>query len=113
MPDTSWKALERQVAAALGGRRHVRASRGESAPDVDLPDDSPFGAVETKLRRHLPKLLRDGLDQARRYATDGRPPLLVVREGGSPRILAVLVLEDLLKLLGRPGRVPDHQEVAP
>ncbi len=95
-----WKQLERDAAEALGGKRHVRADRGEVAADVDLPADSPFGAVECKHRKRLPALLLAGLAQAARYCRDGRPPLLVVKERGQHGALAVLALGDLLKLLG-------------
>ncbi len=84
--------LERQAARALGGKRHVRADRGEVAPDVDLPPGSPF-SVEAKYRKRLPALLLAGLKQAAGYAP-GKTPLLIVKQA-----LAVLDLNDLVKLL--------------
>ena len=100
----SWKTLEKLAAAALGGQRHIRWDRGESAPDVDLPPSSPF-TVECKYRKRLPALLLTGLLQAARYGP-GRVPLLVVKERGQTGALAVLRLEDLARLLkeARDGR---------
>ncbi|GEM_PF-750093 len=95
----AWKNLERATAAALGGRRHVRKSYSEEAVDVDLPPDSPFGAIECKLRKTLPKLVTDALAQARRDATNGRPALAVLKEKFSKGAIACMALEDLLKFI--------------
>lgn len=95
----AWKNLEKLAAAALGGQRHIRWDLRESAPDVDLPADSPF-VVECKYRKSLPALLLDGLLQAAKYGP-GRVPLLVVKERGQTGALAVMRLSDLRALLSR------------
>ncbi|MBI3272215.1 MAG: hypothetical protein HYZ53_24700 [Planctomycetes bacterium] len=105
---TPWKQLERDTAEALGGRRNVRADFGDPGPDVLLPPGSPFGGVECKVRKALPKLLREGLDQAKRGASNGQPPLLVIRQRGSPNVLAVLRLSNLVELLRLGGGRPDR-----
>lgn len=105
---TPWKQLERDAAAALGGKRHLRAHRGEPGPDVDLPADLPF-AVECKYRKALPKLLLEGLAQARRSAGKDKIPLLIVKQHRQQGALAVLDLGDFMRL-SAPGRPTDAQE---
>ena len=56
MPDKSWKAFERRIAARVGGKR--LACTGEK-DGVDV-DAGPF-VYQCKLRRGLPSYLRDWL----------------------------------------------------
>lgn len=92
-----WKELERYAAAMLHGQRHIRWDRAEVAPDIDLPEHSPF-VVECKYRKELPALLADGLLQAAKYDED-KIPLLVVKERGQPGALAVLRLADFVRIV--------------
>lgn len=92
-----WKELEKHAAAMLHGQRHIRWDEREVAPDVDLPEHSPF-VVECKYRKHLPCLLAEGLIQAAHYDQD-KIPLLVVKERGQPGALAVLRLADFVRLV--------------
>lgn len=94
----AWKALERATAATLGGKRHLRAHRGEPGPDVDLPDGSLL-SVECKYRRTVPAIVRDGLAQAAANGGAGKVPLLVLKARGMRGALAVLSLADLARLL--------------
>lgn len=91
----AWKNAERQAAKALGGKRNQRgADFSQSLPDVE----HPLFSVECKYRKTLPRLLRLGLEQARRY--DGKkPPLLIVKERHQKGALVVLRLSDFVDLL--------------
>lgn len=94
----AWKHAEVRAARALGGRRHVRESAFESAPDVV---DVPGWVPEVKHRRRLPVLVTGALAQATAYAILGQRPLAVLFERGSRRGIACLWLEDLADLLRR------------
>lgn len=94
----NWKNHERKTAKKLGGIRHTRAGNfSESAPDVDMPEDSRF-VVECKYRKELPKLVTDGLAQASSYKT-GKIPLLVMKQHGMRGEIVALKLDDLVNIL--------------
>lgn len=96
---TPWKQLERDSAALLGGRRYLRgANFGASAGDVDLPPESPFGAVEVKYRRRLPALLVEALAQARANARDDRPPIAVLKQRQMKGAIVAMDLDDFVRL---------------
>lgn len=108
---------ELEAAKTLGTER-VHRGRGRcSAPDVkpvQLPDGRALGP-EVKTRKRLPKLLVEGLAQARRYFRGATIPIVVVSELGGAA-LAVLELADLVALLGidiplvaRPRRRAERQ----
>ena len=56
MPDKSWKAFERRIAARLGGKR-IPVTGERDGSDVDA---GPF-QYQCKLRRGVPSYLRDWL----------------------------------------------------
>jgi hypothetical protein len=93
---TAWKDLERHVAKRLGGkRRHRGANFSESMPDIEHERFS----CEVKHRKHLPRLLRLGLEQAADYDR-AKVPLLIVKEKHQRGALAVLWLDDFANLVG-------------
>jgi len=73
-----------------------------------MPDvEHALFSVEVKYRKILPRLLRLGLGQARKY--DGsKPPLLVIKERNQRGALVVMKMEDFVDLLGslREGERP-------
>ena len=96
---------ERQAAELLGTRRVLRR-RYEAAPDVE-PITLPCGVVlqaEVKTRSKAPALVTKALAQARRYAPDAVPALVLSETGGEP--LMVLPLRAFRRIAGleAPGR---------
>ena len=82
----AWKRAERHAARMFGGRRNQRGGDFSQA----LPDIAhPLFTVEVKYRKHLPRLLRLGLEQARRYDAT-KPPLLVLKKRYQRGALVVL-----------------------
>lgn len=76
MSDRRWKRTEREVAAALGGRRvPVTGRRGA---DVEHPTLAP----EVKSRAELPRWLVEAVAQARAGAAEGRLPIVVLHQVG-------------------------------
>lgn len=74
----TWKAVERAVAAALGGRRISNHALGLETPDVETDRVS----VEVKHRKTLPMWLCDAMRQARDNATPGKLPVVVLHQAG-------------------------------
>jgi len=92
----AWKRAELQTARALGGKRNQRGRDfSQSMPDVE----HHFFSVEVKYRKALPRLLRLGLEQAKRY-DPSKPPLLVIKERYQRGALVVMHLADFVDLLG-------------
>lgn len=92
---------EREVARALGSTRTARRGANEALPDLAIIE-TPHGdrvVAEAKLRRRLPRLIVDGLAQASRYAPTAIP-MLVLRERGGSRDLAVVDLHTLVRWAG-------------
>ena len=95
------KALERQVGAALGGRRR-RNGEGVGFDDCVGPDGQELEvSVECKAPAAL-QLRGKWVEQARRNAA-GRPWLLVQRPLGSRTTYVTLDFDFLLKLLEEAG----------
>lgn len=95
---------ERDVARQLGTVRTARRGSYEARPDVAVIT-TPAGdrvVAEAKLRARLPRLIVDGLAQASRYAPLAIP-MLVLRERGGSRDLAVLDLGVLCRWAGIVG----------
>ncbi|MDP9470319.1 MAG: hypothetical protein M3Q71_06570 [Chloroflexota bacterium] len=91
-----WKRAEREVAAALGGRRLPNSGTGQ--PDVRLPGF----ALQIKTRRELPAWLWAAVDQATRDADPGELPAVVlnqVSQGRRARRLVVLDFERFAALI--------------
>ena len=108
----AWKNLEKTVAEILGGVRHVRVSYSEKAQDVDheyytveckyrksLPPYleecikySKF--VPVRLYRKIPKLILDGLEQAKSY-NPSKTPILALREHNKRLIIGVMLMSNL------------------
>lgn len=72
----AWKALERETAKELGGKRVVRGDYGES--DVDVKLDMAFLKVDCKYRQsHAHHSLLEGIRQ--KYCGPGERPVLVTK----------------------------------
>ncbi len=92
-----WKRAEREIAAALGGRRLPNSGTGQ--PDVRLPGF----ALQIKTRRELPAWLWAAVEQAARDAgPDERPAVVLneVRAGVKARRLVVLDFAAFAALIG-------------
>jgi hypothetical protein len=76
MADKNWKAAERAIAQALGGRRV--GCTGRDTSDVE----SDALAVEVKTRKRLPTWLFDAMQQARDNARGERLPVVVLHQVG-------------------------------
>jgi hypothetical protein len=86
--DKLWKRLERETAAALGGRRHP--SQGRPAPDITAGE----WQIEHKARASVPGWIREALEQVERLERP-RAAVVTVHEGkGRRNWRFVLVLWD-------------------
>lgn len=94
MPTNTWKAAERRVAAMVGGQRV--GNRGSTTEDVE----HALLSIECKHTSKAPKLIVDGLQQARRNAPAGKTPVVVLHPAGSRQYLAILDLSALMALIG-------------
>ncbi len=106
MPDKTWKATERAVAARLGGVR--TGHTGRNSPDVV----SDWLCVEVKCRKRLPDWLLDAVAQARANTWGDRLPLVVLHQTGTrhDQDLVVLTLRDFEDWWGR-LEAPEGEEV--
>ena len=94
MPEKLWKQRERKAALALGGKR--TSEPGKSSPD----GTSDTYIVECKLRKALPEWICEGLETARRHASDTQLGLLILHEKGAHDDLVVLSLNDFKDWFG-------------
>jgi len=94
---STWKAVERRTAAALGGRR--LGATGAANPDVLTPGL----AVECKHRAALPAWLTEPLRKIREQAGSRRLGLLVLHEKGRHDSIVVLSLADFAARYGDLG----------
>lgn len=94
----TWKAVERAIAALVGGQRMSNHALGLRTPDVE----SDWLSVEVKHRKQLPAWLHGALRQARENATDGRLAVTVLHEAGQryDESLLVLRLADFMDWFG-------------
>ena len=95
--DKTWKKIERQVAALLGGVRvPVTGRQRGDAPDVS----HPVFSIEVKHRERLPDWFLDAMRQAEASNTGEQIPLVVLHQKGMsiPMSFAVLRLADLNKM---------------
>jgi len=95
--EQAWQSFERDVAAALGGRRYPRDVLAfESAPDVLVPDVGLI--VDAKLRKRWTHhtLLAD---VRRKYCRPAERPLLVTRRSGKPGALVCCEMDFFVELL--------------
>jgi len=94
---TRWKALERDVAEVLGGRRiHRRWDLFESAPDVVVED---FGIIADckAYRRFAHHTLLDTV--AQKYCNENETPALVTKAHGQHGAYITVPLEFFRQLL--------------
>lgn len=76
---TTWKAVERKIAAMLGGRRVPITGRVRGdAPDIAHDWLSP----EVKHRKKLPEWLHDAISQAVASKRGEQLPIVVLHERG-------------------------------
>ena len=86
MADKTWKAVEREIARRLGGRRV--GCTGQATADVE----TPWLAAEIKTRKLLPRWLLDAIEQAVGAADDGRLPIVVLHQKGHRHDNDIVVL---------------------
>jgi len=102
MPDKSWKAFERRMAKALGGRRRGADTRsGERGGKSDIIHATL--APECKLlSRPTWGELQDAVAQATRNAEEHRTPVALVKKKGDEdrKTLVVMSLPEFLVLFG-------------
>jgi hypothetical protein len=94
----TWKAVERAIAAKVGGERVSARSLGQACPDVA----TAWADIECKHRKRLPQWLKDAMTQAVTNARPGKLPLVVLHER-YPRHdddLVMLRLADFLEYFG-------------
>jgi len=94
----AWKSLERKTAEQLRGERIIR----ENFSDHDIDVEHPLFAVDCKSRKTMAvwswfKKLEKDIKEIARHKD--KVPMLVLKEKGKHGELAVLRLNDLLKLL--------------
>jgi hypothetical protein len=92
--DKNWKRFERRVALKTGGER-IPVSDRRTPLDVK----HPYLGIECKYRRKLSKFLTDAMAQAEAGSGEDLIPTVVLGEYNSPRMYALVNIEDLLKLL--------------
>lgn len=74
---TTWKNVERQIAARLGGERvPVTGRQRGSAPDIA----HSWLSLEVKHRKSLPAWLADAMTQAQASQRGGQLPMVVLHE---------------------------------
>lgn len=93
----NWKNLERRAAQVLCGRRNIERGMDYhlSRPDVE----HPLLSIECKYRRKISCFLKDGIAQARKYAPE-KIPVLVLKERNMRGELVVIRLADFQDLFG-------------
>jgi hypothetical protein len=72
-----WRAVERRLARRLKGKR-TALSGAAGGSDIE----TPWCAVELKVRRALPRWLTSAVERAVREATDQRLPLVILHVWG-------------------------------
>ena len=78
MPDKGWKAFERRIAADCGGRR-IPVTGERDGQDVE----AGMFFYQAKLRKAIPKCIREWSDSIHRAATKGgKVGVLVIKEPG-------------------------------
>ena len=106
MSSKAWKEHEKNTAKALGGKRIVRQSYYESAPDV--VHDLGF-IIECKYRKTF--VARKWYEQAKGYCKKDNIPLLVVKEHNQRGALVLLSLDDFRSLINGISRQDKKQSV--
>ena len=86
MPDKAWKAFEREIAKRLGGQR--AGPLGREGPDVL----HPLWAPECKMRKKLPRLLTEAMDQAVTNTPPGKIPLVILHQAHDEYDQALVVM---------------------
>jgi hypothetical protein len=76
MPNKTWKASERQIAARFGSKR--TGPQGKAVPDIITGRYS----IEVKTRKAFPAWLHEAMAQSRRNAVDGTEPIVVLHQIG-------------------------------
>jgi len=92
MTDKFWKKSERRLARMFGTSRTPLSGFGSRHTRGDILSDTLY--VEHKVRKKMffKKLLED---TERKAKSEGKIPIIVVRERGSPRWMAFLNLADI------------------
>jgi hypothetical protein len=106
MKSQRWKTLERDAAAALGGRRiRRRWDLFESAPDVRVDDFDIVAECKTRERFAYDAIIRE---TQRKYCHAGETAILCTRAKGG-RAYATVPLEWLAQILHEARRARARQ----
>lgn len=96
MPDKTWKAAERRIAARLGGKRNplsgIRSGHGTHG---DILHPTIYGEFKHTQRAAILTLLRATRKLAKQ---EHKMPLIVMHEKGTQNYAAVLPLDDFTKI---------------
>ena len=91
MPDAAWKAFERRIAKAVGGKRRGADYGDKDGGRNDVIHDT--FSVECKLYgRPTWQLLLDATEQAKKAATDTQLPVAVVKKKHQPDAKTLVVM---------------------
>ncbi len=102
MPNQTWKAIERRVAAMLGGVRVPITGRARgSAPDIQ----HELYSLEVKHRKSLPGWLYDAMSQAKASIRGEQIPVVVLHQHRQEigEAYVVLRLKDFADYFGGGG----------
>jgi hypothetical protein len=97
-PET-WKALEREVAKKLGGKRIPCSGSGEIKGDVlhrKLYIECKYRDKFPSLNKMIDTWLRDSIEEAER---ENKIPILAIKRKGKGQIFILMRIEDLRTLL--------------
>ncbi len=99
MPDKTWKRVEREIAAILGGERvPVSGRQRGDAPDIR----HQWLSLEVKHRKTLPNWIFDALDQAQKSKAGQQLPVAILHGKGMgyKKSLVVIELDDFVDWFG-------------
>ncbi len=92
----TWKDVERAIARYVGGERLSNHALGLETPDVETEHYS----IEVKHRKALPQWIVAAMAQARRNASAGKLPLVILHQAGArhDNDLVVMRLRDMAEM---------------
>ena len=94
----AWKNLEYDIAKLLGGRRIIRQSYSEKAPDVYL-EDFPNFKIDTKRRKKSAALSLYNEVKSRYCKKVEHEAIVIIRQHNKKTALAVVDAKLLAKLI--------------
>jgi truncated hemoglobin YjbI len=107
---TTWKSVERRIAALLGGVR-VPVSGRQRGDSPDIAHD--VFSIEVKHRETWPDWLHDAMNQAEESQKDGQIPLVILHQKSQKfdQSYAIMRLCDTISMQARIKALEDKLEV--